>query len=202
MNRKILVMFMTSCVLAFSAGCTSQESAPVDPGYEEIAPEFATNENEAQAAPEQETAEEKTEATAETSQSTTDETSQSAASDISDGKWSAYLDSSRKDVAGKVGEAGEPQAIIYDGGVEGDQLTIVGVLAPDPYDPTGYTQDGAHVLKLDDSTSYIMSGGDEGPETVTKEEFGGYFKNCLNSGGLAFDIEVQGGVVKEVKISA
>ena len=200
MKNKFLVMLMTGCVLAMAVGCTSTEAPAADPGFEEMAPEFATDESEAQAAPEQKEAVEET--TEEPAAEASKETQQSASSDIADGTWSAYLDNTRKDDAGKVGEVGEPMSIIYDGGLEGDELTVVGVLAPDPYDPTGFTADGSHVLKLNDSTVYEMRGGDTGPETVTKDKFGEHFKNCLGSGGLAFEVEIEGGAVKKVSISA
>ncbi|SFU34598.1 hypothetical protein [Butyrivibrio sp. INlla21] len=199
MKNKFLVALMTGCVLAMAVGCTSQEETATDAGFEEMAPEFATDESQAQTESEPE---ETAEAPAEESKETAEDTQQSASSDIADGTWSAYLDNTRKDDAGKVGEVGEPMSIIYDGGLEGDVLSVVGVLAPDPYDPTGFTADGSHALKLTDSTEFVMSGGDTGPETVTKEEFGEHFKNCLGSGGLAFEVVIEGGAVKKVTISA
>ncbi|RKM56443.1 hypothetical protein D6853_06555 [Butyrivibrio sp. X503] len=199
MKNKLLVMMLTGCVLTMAVGCTSAEEPTVgtDTGFEEMAPEFATEETQEEAAPE-----ENTETSEEPAAEASEDTQQSASSDIADGTWSAYLDNTRKDDAGKVGEAGEPMSIIYDGGVEGDVLNVVGVLGPDPYDPTGFTADGSHALKLTDSTEFVMSGGDTGPETVTKDEFGEHFKNCLGSGGLGFEVVIEGGAVKKVTISA
>ena len=205
MKKKMLAMLMITCVLVTVAGCTSAQETPTeaDPGFEDIAPSF---ENSSDAGAPEESAQKENESSEDAESSDAESKEEAPAADVSgdtlaDGKWSAYLNAAEKDQAGVVSEVGEPQTIVYEASIDGDVLKVTGVMGPDPYDPTAMTENKTYSLKLTDSTVYEMVGGDTGPEEVTKDKFAEYLKNCLSS-GLGFYLDVKGGEVVKVTISA
>ena len=202
MKRKMLAVLMITCALATVVGCTSTQEASVEePGYEDIAPSFedtSDSEDKEESAPSEDAESEENAETAETEEAPVADVAGEA---MEDGKWSAYLQASDKDKAGVVSEAGEPQTIVYAASIDGDVLKVSGVMGPELFDPTKMTENKEYTLKLTDSTVYEMSGGDTGPETVTKDKFAEYLTSCIDS-GLLFNLEVKGGEVVSVKISA
>ncbi|MBO6283903.1 MAG: hypothetical protein J6M63_08245 [Pseudobutyrivibrio sp.] len=54
---------------------------------------------------------------------------------------------------------------------------------------------------ITDETVFQMCGGEDGPETVTKDEFAGYLESCADS-GLLLDLQITGAKVTMAKIRA
>lgn len=118
--------------------------------------------------------------------------------------WCGYLMASNKDQSGEPDEYGMIQAIIYDGGFDGDTFTVYGTLnfKNDPdQDPIGMVPGDKNSFKVDDNTQYQLVGGEGGPEIITKDEFAQHFADCLDT-GLYFEVQLVDGVATVVLISS
>lgn len=121
-----------------------------------------------------------------------------------DGFYGAYLKSSDENKIGTTDENGMLYKIVYRSLLVDDALYLVGSMDYRNFkdqDAISVSDDLMHVFTVNDSTVYQMVGGENGPETVTMDEFAGYLDDCSDS-GLYVEVEVNGGVVKTAFISA
>jgi hypothetical protein len=108
---------------------------------------------------------------------------------------SGNLQSSKKSESGKPDQSGVLQAIIYEAGINGDSLRIVGTTNFRNFmdqDVVGVNPEEVIELKLTESTTYLCMGGEDGSQEMTKEEFAQTLQSCLDS-GLLLDIQVSNG---------
>ena len=118
--------------------------------------------------------------------------------ETADGFYGATMQASEKDKVGTQDDYGVFYKIVYDGHFDGDSLIISGSMDYRNFqgqDSITVSDDQAHVFTVDDNTVYQLVGGEVGPEIITKEDFGNYLKDVIDS-GLFLEIEISGGVVK------
>ncbi len=133
----------------------------------------------------------------------TDETSEETSDDGS--YWlSGYLLSSEKDKSGEPDENGNPKPIVYVAKIDGDSFIVEGATNMRQKESDEAVEmgpgDSAEFI-ITDETVFQMCGGEDGPETVTKDEFAGYLESCADS-GLLLDLQITGAKVTMAKIRA
>ncbi|MCR5558486.1 MAG: hypothetical protein K6F75_13115 [Butyrivibrio sp.] len=143
------------------------------------------------------TAEQSDEKTAEASSSVPVE------NETADGFMGSFLLASDKDKIDTTNEYGVLYRVIYDASLEGDELIACGSMDYRNFkdqDPITISSDVKHVFKVDGNTVYQKE-GEEGTETLSKEDFAGLLDSRKDS-GMYFGIEISGGVVKTVTLAA
>ncbi len=123
--------------------------------------------------------------------------------ETADGFMGSFLLSSDRDKIDTTNDYGVFYRVIYKASINGDELTACGSMDyrnSKDQDPVTISSDVTHVFKVNDSTVYLK-GGEEGTETVTKEEFAGYLDSRKDS-GMYFEVEISGGVVTTAEIYA
>lgn len=121
-----------------------------------------------------------------------------------DGFYGSYLKSSDENKIGTTDENGLLYKVVYRAVFVEDKLYLSGSMDyrnSKDQDAISVSDDLTHVFTVNLDTVYQMVGGEDGPETVTYDEFAGYLKDCSDS-GLYVEVEVSGGVVKTASISA
>ena len=131
---------------------------------------------------------------------------QTEAPEEDDGSYwlSGYLLSSEKDKSGEPDENGNPQPIGYVAKIDGDSFIVEGATNMRQKESDEAVEmcpgDSAEFI-ITDETVFQMCGGEDGPETVTKDEFAGYLESCADS-GLLLDLQITGAKVTMAKIRA
>ena len=123
--------------------------------------------------------------------------------ETADGFMGSFLQASDRDKIDTTNDYGVFYRVVYKATLEGDELTAYGSMDYRNFkdqDPITISSDVTHVFKVDDNTVY-MKGGEEGTDTVSKEEFAGYLDSRKDS-GMYFEVEISGGVVKTAQIYA
>ena len=123
--------------------------------------------------------------------------------ETADGFMGSFLLSSDRDKIDTTNDYGVFYRVVYKASLEGDELIACGSMDyrnSKDQDPITISSDVTHIFKVDDNTVY-MKGGEEGTETVTKEEFAGYLDSRKDS-GMYFEVEISGGVVKTAQMYA
>ena len=123
--------------------------------------------------------------------------------ETADGFMGSFLLSSDRDKIDTTNDYGVFYRVIYKATLEGDELTACGSMDyrnSKDQDPITISSDVTHVFKVDDNTVY-MKGGEEGTETVSKEEFAGYLESRKDS-GMYFEVEIVNGTVKTAQMYA
>lgn len=121
-----------------------------------------------------------------------------------DGFYYGYLQSSGQDKIGAANEDGVLYTIIYKAEILGDNLIIYGNFGYKNFqdqDTVSVSDKGIYSFTVTDDTTFQMAGGDQGPETVSKEEFQGYLNDLIDS-QLYFEVEISETSAKTVTISA
>ena len=117
---------------------------------------------------------------------------------------SGHLLSSEKDKSGEPDENGNPQPIVYVAKIDGDSFIVEGATNMRQKESDEAVEmgpgDSAEFI-ITDETVFQMCGGEDGPETVTKDEFAGYLESCADS-GLLLDLQITGAKVTMAKIRA
>ena len=120
-----------------------------------------------------------------------------------DGFMGSFLLASDRDRIDTTNDYGVLYRVVYKAFIEGDELTACGSMDyrnTKDQDPVTITSDITHIFKVDDNTVYLK-GGEEGTETVSKEEFAGYLDSRKDS-GMYFEVEIKDGVVATAELYA
>ena len=123
--------------------------------------------------------------------------------ETADGFMGSFLLASDKDKIDTTNDYGVLYRVIYSASLEGDELTACGSMDYRNFkdqDPITISSDIKHIFKVDDNTVY-QKDGENGTETITKEEFAGFLDSRKDS-GMYFEVEISGGVVKTALLSA
>ena len=115
-----------------------------------------------------------------------------------------YLDERNMPVFPADDENGNPQPIVYVAKIDGDSFIVEGATNMRQKESDEAVEmcpgDSAEFI-ITDETVFQMCGGEDGPETVTKDEFAGYLESCADS-GLLLDLQITGAKVTMAKIRA
>ncbi len=123
--------------------------------------------------------------------------------ETADGFMASFLLSSDRDKIDTTNDYGVLYRVVYDASLSGDELVACGSMDYRNFkdqDPITISSDVKHVFKVDDNTVY-QKDGEQGTETISKEEFAEYLTSRKDS-GMYFDVEISGGVVKSALLSA
>ena len=123
--------------------------------------------------------------------------------ETADGFMGSFLLSSDRDKIDTTNDYGFLYRVVYKASLEGNELRACGSMDyrnSKDQDPITISSDITHIFKVDDNTVY-QKDGENGTETVTKEEFAGFLDSRKDS-GMYFEVEISGGVVKTALLSA
>ena len=202
MKKRILSMIMIA-TMGLSAAACGKETAETA-STEEASTLFESTTSEAPAADSASAAESEA-ATSEEAQANQAEVDFNTPDEYAtDGVWSAYLLASDADKSGTTDADGTTYAIIYSAEATADEIVVYGAMNfrnSKDQDPIAITENTSHMFKVDSSTKYQMTGGEAGPDDVSKDEFFEYITSLIDS-GLGFEVEVVNGVAVTMQIQS
>ena len=123
--------------------------------------------------------------------------------ETADGFMGSFLLSSDRGKIGTTNEYGVLYRVIYEASIEGDELIVCGSMDYRNFkdqDPITISSDVKHVFKVDGNTVY-QKDGEEGTETLSKDDFAGLLGSRKDS-GMYLEVEISGGVVKSATLAA
>lgn len=127
----------------------------------------------------------------------------SVENETSDGFMGSFLLASDRDMIDTTNDYGELYRVIYEASVDGDDLIACGSMDyrnSKDQDPITISSDVKHVFKVDENTVYLK-GGEEGTDTISKEDFAELL-DVRKDSGMYFEVEISGGVVKTATLFA
>ena len=116
---------------------------------------------------------------------------------------SSFLLSAERDKIDTTNEYGTFYRVIYEASLEGDELIACGSMDyrnSMDQDSIYISSDLKHIFKVDDNTVY-QKAGEQGTETISREEFAEYLETRKDS-GMYFEVQISGGVVTAVLLAA
>ncbi len=123
--------------------------------------------------------------------------------ETADGVMGSFLLASDRDKIDTTNDYGVFYRVIYEASLEGDELTACGSMDyrnSRDQDPITISSDLRHVFKVDENTVY-QKAGEQGTETISREEFAEYLETRKDS-GMYFEVQISGGVVTTVLLAA
>ena len=218
MKKKKVIVPVLLCVAALMAACGGEKEVETSSIFEEMEIE---NQAEGQTEEQQDQSEEQkvqsegqqdqSEEQQDQSEELPDQPDQQVAevssapveNETADGFMGSFLLASDRDKIDTTNEYGVLYRVIYEASIEENELIACGSMDYRNFkdqDPITISSDVKHIFKVDDNTEYLKD-GEEGTETLSKDDFAGLLDSRKDS-GMYFEVEISSGVVKTVRLAA